>query len=96
MHYLCPFISTYSILVTLPDLICFLIIGNSVLRHTSATLLINSGVNIREVSARLGHSNASTTLNIYSHSLVSADKDAADKLEKFIFKSDAKNNKNEI
>lgn len=66
------------------------------LRHTSATLLINSGVNIREVSARLGHSNASTTLNIYSHSLVSADKDAADKLEKFIFKSDTKSNRNEI
>lgn len=55
------------------------------LRHTSATLLINENVNIREVSKRLGHSNTSTTLNIYSHALKSADEDAANKLGDIIF-----------
>lgn len=61
------------------------------LRHTSATMLIHSGLNIRALSARLGHSNTSTTLNIYSHALRSADKVAADKIEEIMFKEpDAK------
>lgn len=61
------------------------------LRHTSATMLIHSGLNIKAVSARLGHSNTSTTLNIYSHALRSADKVAAEKIEEIMFKeSDAK------
>lgn len=51
------------------------------LRHTSATLLIGQGADIRTVSGRLGHSNASTTLNIYSHALKELDKSASDKLE---------------
>lgn len=51
------------------------------LRHTSATLLISQGHDIKTVSARLGHSTASTTLNIYSHALRSADTAAADGLE---------------
>ncbi len=37
------------------------------LRHLNATLLINSGVDVRTVSASLGHSQTSTTLNIYAH-----------------------------
>lgn len=36
-------------------------------RHSHASLLINSGVNIMEVSRRLGHSNVAETLNTYSH-----------------------------
>lgn len=36
-------------------------------RHSHATFLINSGVNILEVSHRLGHSDIKTTLNIYAH-----------------------------
>ncbi|URZ14082.1 site-specific integrase [Clostridium felsineum] len=63
------------------------------LRHTSASLLINENINIREISKRLGHSNTSTTLNIYSHALKSADKDAADKLNTIIFSNDSINNK---
>lgn len=55
------------------------------LRHTSATMLINAGLNIRALSARLGHSNTSTTLNIYSHALQSADEVAAEKMEKIMF-----------
>ncbi|WP_434642663.1 tyrosine-type recombinase/integrase [Thermoanaerobacterium thermosaccharolyticum] len=61
------------------------------LRHTSATLLINAGENIRAISARLGHSNTSTTMNIYAHALKSADKDAADKIANYLFE-----NKNQI
>lgn len=57
------------------------------LRHTSATLLINAGENIEEVSKRLGHSNTSTTLNIYAHALKSADKDAAEKMSNILFKN---------
>ena len=34
------------------------------LRHTNASLLITSGVDVRTVAARLGHSQTSTTLNI--------------------------------
>lgn len=51
------------------------------LRHTSATLLISGHVDVRTVSARLGHSQTSTTMNIYAHALKQSDKKAADKLE---------------
>jgi len=51
------------------------------LRHTSATLLINQGVDISTVSKRLGHTKTSTTMDIYSHSLHKADFDASDKLD---------------
>jgi len=51
------------------------------LRHTNATILINKGINIRAVSARLGHANPTTTLNIYTHALQSIDIAAANVLE---------------
>lgn len=50
------------------------------LRHTSATLLISAGTDIRTVSERLGHAQTSTTLNIYSHAIKSADQAAAETL----------------
>ena len=50
------------------------------LRHTNATLLISSGTNLRTVSARLGHSQTSTTANIYAHAIQSADAAAAEAL----------------
>lgn len=56
------------------------------LRHTAATLLISSGIDIRTVSSRLGHSDVSTTLNIYSHALRERDQAAADTLEKMLTK----------
>ena len=37
------------------------------LRHTHATLLMKQGVNPKVVQERLGHSNISVTLDIYSH-----------------------------
>lgn len=56
------------------------------LRHTSATLLIASHQDIRTVSSRLGHAQASTTMNIYAHALQEADKNASDALEKMLIK----------
>lgn len=46
-------------------------------RHTSATLLIANNRDIRPVSARLGHAETSTALNIYTHFLESTDKKSA-------------------
>jgi len=37
------------------------------LRHTAATLLIESGVNIKAVQAALGHSTIAVTMDIYAH-----------------------------
>lgn len=43
-------------------------LGVHTFRHLSASLLIESGADVRTVSAMLGHSQSSTTLNIYAHS----------------------------
>ncbi len=51
------------------------------LRHTNATLLIAAGVNVKTVSAHLGHSTISTTGNIYAHAIQSAEAAAAEALE---------------
>ena len=51
------------------------------LRHTNATLLIAEGVDIKTVSERLGHANASITLDIYTHALKEKDIEASNKLE---------------
>ena len=50
------------------------------LRHTSATLLINSNIDINSVSKRLGHANVSTTLNIYTHVLEKTKQEMANKM----------------
>ena len=42
-------------------------------RHSMASILINNGTDILAVSRRLGHTNASTTLNFYGHILQQAD-----------------------
>lgn len=51
------------------------------LRHTSASILIASGVNIETVAKRLGHSKASFTIDIYGHALESMDDVASKVLE---------------
>lgn len=43
------------------------------LRHTSATIMLSNNANISAVAARLGHSQTSTTLNVYAHAVKSAD-----------------------
>lgn len=54
------------------------------LRHTMATLLIAEGTEISTVSGRLGHSDISTTLDIYTHFLKERDKTASKALEKYL------------
>ena len=48
------------------------------LRHLHATQLLAAGIPVRTVSGRLGHANASTTLNVYAHFLEASDREAAD------------------
>lgn len=50
------------------------------LRHTNATLMIAEGVDLRTVSKRLGHAQMSTTGNIYTHAIQTADEKASDKI----------------
>src|SRR5262249_14291849 len=47
------------------------------LRHFNATNLLANGTDVRTVSGRLGHADASTTLNIYAHFMQRADREAA-------------------
>ncbi len=56
------------------------------LRHTSASILINSGVNFKAVSERLGHSNINITSEIYAHTFQSTKKESANAFNK-IFKN---------
>jgi integrase len=52
------------------------------LRHFAATRLLVAGVPVRQVSGRLGHANASTTLNVYAHAVEGLDAVAASVLAK--------------
>lgn len=54
------------------------------LRHTSATLLIAQNLDVRTVSARLGHAQTSTTMNIYAHALKAQDEKASTALENIL------------
>ena len=56
------------------------------LRHTSATLLIAGKQDVRTVSSRLDHAQASTTMNIYAHALQETDRKAASALENMLLK----------
>ncbi|WP_370516740.1 tyrosine-type recombinase/integrase [Sporomusa sp. KB1] len=50
-------------------------------RHMAASFLIRSGVDIRTVSAKLGHARTSTTTDIYAHVIQSAEQQTADIME---------------
>ena len=52
------------------------------LRHTNATIMIESGTDLKTTSARLGHSQASTTMNIYVHQIKSSNEHAAENISK--------------
>lgn len=51
---------------------------DSTTNHYVATRLLSAGVDVRTVAGRLGHRNAATTLNVYSHFVPEADQDAAE------------------
>ena len=52
------------------------------IRHTHATELLATGENIMDVSRRLGHSKASTTLDLYGHAMPGNDEKIATKIGK--------------
>lgn len=54
------------------------------LRHTFATRALESGIDIKTLSEILGHSNVSTTLNIYTHSLIKHKKQQIKKIKRLI------------
>lgn len=58
------------------------------LRHTSATLLLSNGTNIKNVASRLGHAQLKTT-NRYVHAIEEADRQAANTFET-LFNTDRK------
>jgi hypothetical protein len=49
-----------------------------------ATQMLGHGVAIVSVAQRLGHARASTTINVYGHSIPGADRDAASLITKLI------------
>lgn len=55
------------------------------LRHTWATLALQNGVHAKVVQERLGHSQISTTLDTYSHTVPAMQADAADTVARAIF-----------
>lgn len=62
------------------------------LRHTSATLLLYGGVNIRQVQERLGHGDITTT-NKYLHCISEADEQAANVLQDMLITHKTKEKK---
>jgi integrase len=54
------------------------------LRHTSATLLLSAGVHPKVVQERLGHSQISITMDVYSHVLPTMQREAAGRLDSIL------------
>ena len=58
-------------------------------RHTHCSLLFEAGASMKQVQARLGHSNIKTTMNVYAHVTKEGKEETAD-----IFGNYMKNGKN--
>jgi len=56
-------------------------LGPHACRHSFASLLIENGESLKYVSAQMGHSSISITLDTYSHLLPNGDKGAVDRLD---------------
>jgi len=54
------------------------------LKHTSAALMLNNGVDLFVASKRLGHAKPSITLDVYGHLLNTAQNEVANKIEEII------------
>jgi len=65
------------------------------LRHTFATTALANGMDIKTLSAIIGHNSAETTLNIYTHITDEMQKTAADKIERGIMRNESLSNTNE-
>ncbi|SHF28148.1 Phage integrase family protein [Seinonella peptonophila] len=55
------------------------------LRHGHATLLLQNRIHPKIVTERLGHSSMIITMDTYSHVLPNMQKEAAQKLDNFLF-----------
>lgn len=53
-------------------------------RHTHASLLFGAGASIKDVQARLGHTDIQTTMNIYTHVTNDAKEKTADMFQKYM------------
>lgn len=56
------------------------------LRHTHASLLINSNVTARVIADRLGHSTTKTTLDTYSHVFAASEVKAMQAIDMALFR----------
>lgn len=54
------------------------------LRHANASLLISSGADVKTVSSTLGHSQTSTTLDIYAHSFATKQAEASEAIAEML------------
>ena len=57
------------------------------LRHTTASLMIEQGENIKYIQSQLGHSSPTVTLNVYAHLMKPINQEAACRLESAIFET---------
>lgn len=62
-------------------------INHHALRHTAATIMLESGVHVKVVSEILGHASIQTTLDIYSHVSESLQRSAVDVVSGALFGS---------
>ena len=51
------------------------------LRHTNVSMLVDGGLDVYQVSRRIGHSSASLTLKTYTHLFRSREAEAAEAIE---------------
>jgi integrase len=54
------------------------------LRHTSATLALSNGDNVKVVSERLGHASAKMTLDVYVKAIPTLQREAATKMDSLL------------
>ncbi|WP_260507899.1 tyrosine-type recombinase/integrase [Cytobacillus firmus] len=57
------------------------------IRHTHASILISTGVDIVKIAARLGHANPRTTLETYAHLLPNSYNEVAESFAKELKKN---------
>lgn len=63
------------------------------IRHSHATYLLSQGIPVQDVSRRLGHSEPTTTLKIYTHSNLTQDQKIVDMISSNIYDDDLVENK---